>query len=192
MKDELVLYTYFRSSAAYRVRIALNLKGLKAQMRSVHLLRDGGEQHQTSYRALNSQGLVPTLVHGGHRITQSLAILEYLDDIVAEPRLLPVDILGRARVRALAAVVASDIHPLNNLRVLKYLGETAGLTDACRRQWQEHWIREGFEAIELLLSSQHTGLYCHGDTPCMADVCLIPQVYNARRIGVLLTPYPRI
>ncbi|MGH8403351.1 MAG: maleylacetoacetate isomerase [Gammaproteobacteria bacterium] len=187
------LYTYFRSSAAYRVRIALNLKGIKADYRYVHLVKDGGQQHRPEYLAVNPQGLVPALVDNGHVLTQSLAIIEYLDETHPQPPLLPKDALGRARVRALAQVVACDIHPVNNQRILKYLEKEFGANEAARNQWYRHWIIEGFSALEKLLAGNPaTGKFCHRDQPTLADVCLVPQVFNAKRFAVDLAPYPTI
>lgn len=186
------LYTYFRSSAAYRVRIALGLKGLAVEAVPVHLLRHGGEQLQASYRAVAPAGLVPALDDGGV-LTQSMAIIEYLDETHPQVPLLPADARGRARVRALAQMVACDIHPIGNLRVLRYLAKTLGVPDQARQAWSQHWIAEGFAAIEALLAgSPDTGRFCHGDTPTLADCCLVPQVFNARRFGVDLAPYPTI
>ena len=186
------LYTYFRSSAAYRVRIALGLKGLAYEAVPVHLLRHGGEQRQAPYLAINPAGLVPALDDDG-LLTQSMAIIEYLDETHPQVPLLPADARGRARVRALAQMVACDIHPIGNLRVLRYLAHTLGVADDARQAWSQHWIAEGFAAIEALLaSSPDTGRFCHGDTPTLADCCLVPQVFNARRFGVDLTAYPTI
>lgn len=187
------LYTYFRSSAAYRVRIALNLKGLKADYRYVHLVKDGGQQHKPEYLAVNPQGLVPALVDGGPVLTQSLAIIEYLDETHPQPPLLPKDALGRARVRALAQIVACDIHPVNNQRILKYLEKEFSADEAARNRWYRHWIIEGFNALEKLLAGNPaTGKFCHGDQPTLADICLVPQVFNAKRFSVDLAPYPAI
>lgn len=187
------LYTYFRSSAAYRVRIALNLKGLKADYRYVHLVKDGGQQHKAEYLAVNPQGLVPVLVDNSHVLTQSLAIIEYLDETHPPPPLLPKDALGRAHVRALAQVVACDIHPVNNQRILKYLEKELGADEAARNRWYRHWIIEGFDALEKLLNSYSaTGKFCHGGQPTVADICLVPQVFNAKRFSVDLAPYPAI
>ena len=187
------LYTYWRSSAAYRVRIALNLKGVAAEQVPVHLVRDGGEQYGDTYRGINPQSRVPALEDGGRVLTQSLAILEYLEETHPEPPLLPPDPAGRARVRALAQIVACDIHPLNNLRVLRYLKREAGLDDAARDAWYRHWIADGFAAMEALLAgSPETGRFCHGDAPTLADACLVPQVYNARRYACDLAPYPTL
>jgi maleylacetoacetate isomerase len=191
--DGIVLYTSLRSSAAYRVRIGLELKGLAWEARPVHLVRDGGEQHLDAYRALNPQQLVPTLLHDGHALTQSLAILEYLDERFPQVPLLPADAAGRARVRALAQLVACDIHPINNLRVMQYLERTLQLPADARTQWTLHWIAESFTAMEAMLAnSSATGTFCHGDRPGLADICLLPQLYNAHRFGLDLTPYPTL
>jgi maleylpyruvate isomerase len=193
MADPLTLYTYFRSSAAYRVRIALNQKGLKPNYRFIHLLKDGGQQHSDAYKAVNPQNLVPTLIDNGHAISQSLAIIEYLEETHPEPPLLPKDAFGRARVRQIAYAVACDIHPVNNLRVLQHLKRDFGATDDQRTNWQKHWIALGFEAIEtLLVQSPETGAYCHGNAPTLADICLIPQMANARRVNLDLVPYPTL
>ena len=189
--DALILHTYFRSSAAYRVRIALNLKGLAYDDAYIHLRKS--EQMDAAYRALNPQGLVPTLEHDGHAIGQSLAIMEYLDEVFPQPPLLPSDPLGRARVRQLAYAVACDIHPLNNLRVLLHLRDAFAADETRRAEWQRHWMAPGFAAIETLLaSSKHTGAFCHGDAPGLADLCLIPQMYNARRVELDMTPWPTL
>ena len=193
MSDALTLYSYWRSSAAYRVRIGLNLKGLAYETRPVHLVRDGGEQHAEAYRALNPQELVPVLVDGERRITQSLAILEYLDETFPKPALLPADTRGRARVRSLAMLVACDIHPLNNLRVLQYLKRENDLEQTAVDAWMLHWMREGFAAMEAMLAdAPGTGTFCHGETPTIADCCLVPQLYNARRFALDLSPYPTL
>jgi len=192
-RPEFALYGYFRSSAAFRVRIALNLKGLKAEQKFVHLLKGGGEQHGPDYKSLNPQELVPTLVHENHAIGQSLAIVEYLDDLRPEPPLLPRDPAGRARVRQLAYIVACDIHPLNNLRMLLYLRDRFSIGEEARAEWQRHWMSLGFTALETLLApSPQTGLFCHGDWPTLADVCLIPQLANARRVQLDLSPWPTL
>jgi maleylpyruvate isomerase len=183
------LYTYYRSSAAYRVRIALNLKGLSYEAVPVHLRKN--EQNAAAYRAINPQGLIPTLTADGHAIGQSLAIIEYLDEIHPEPPLLPKEPHARARVRQIAYAVACDIHPLNNLRMLRHLKDRLGLDEDALTVWQHHWITEGFAAIETLLAdSPDTGRFCHRDAPGLADICLVPQLYNARRTGVDLAPYP--
>jgi maleylacetoacetate isomerase len=190
---DLTLYSYFRSSAAFRVRIALNLKNLAADMRYVHLLKDGGQQHAESYRAINPQQIVPSLVHGDHVITQSLAIVEYLDEIAPNPPLLPADPPARARVRQLAYIVACDIHPLGNLRVLRQLRDRFAATDRAITEWQVHWIEAGFHALEELLTKERVGgRFCHGDTPTLADICLIPQLANARRIKMDLSAFPTL
>lgn len=189
----IVLHTYWRSSAAYRVRIGLNLKGLAWEARPVHLVRDGGEQRHAGYRALNPQQLVPALVHDGAVLTQSLAILEYLDETFAQAPLLPADAAGRARVRALAQLVACDIHPLNNLRAMQYLERELQATPDARTQWTLRWMAEGFAAMEAMLAaSSATGMFCHGDRPGLADACLVPQLYNAHRFGLDLAPYPTL
>ena len=190
---DLVLYGYWRSSAAYRVRIALNLKGLAYESRPVHLVRDGGEHHAPDYQALNPQGLVPCLVDGGQVFTQSMAIIEYLDETRPTPSLLPADPVGRARVRALAQLVSCDVHPLGNLRVLQHLVAQFGADDAAKGAWSRHWISEGLKALEVMLAANvATGRFCHGDTPTMADACLVPQIYNAVRWKLSLDDYPTI
>jgi maleylpyruvate isomerase len=186
----MILYDYFRSSAAYRVRIALNLKGLAAEQRFVHLRR--GEQRAPEYLGLNPQGLVPTLVIGHRRLTQSLAIIEYLDEKHPNPPLLPPGPEDRAWVRSIALAIACDIHPLNNLRVLKYLESPLALDAPTRDEWYRHWIREGFAALEQQLAERGETRFCFGDAPSLADVCLVPQVANSRRLSVPLDPYPRI
>jgi maleylpyruvate isomerase len=187
------LYDYFRSSAAYRVRIGLNLKGLAYQSIPVHLVRDGGAQLTPEYRAVNPSALVPALEDGDAVITQSLAILEYLDEMHPMAPLMPRDALGRARVRSLALTIACDIHPINNLRVLRYLVKQGGLSDEAKNAWYVHWVQEGFAALETLLArSSDTGRFCHGDTPTIADCLLVPQVFNASRFGIDLAPYPTI
>ena len=188
------LYSYWRSSAAYRVRIALNLKGMEYVIAPVHLVRDGGEQHREDYRKLNPQKLVPTLVDGSHVLRESMAIIEYLEEAYpATPRLLPRAALACARVRELAQMVACDIHPVGNLRVLQYLQRELGASDEQKLAWSRHWIEVGFDAIEAVLASgKHAGEFCEGDTPTLADCCLIPQVYNARRFEVPLARYPTI
>lgn len=184
------LYDYFRSSAAYRVRIALNLKGLDAEREYVHLVRDGGAHRKADYLAHNPQGLVPALkLDDATVLTQSLAIMEYLEEMHPEPAILPGDAQGRAKVRALAQIVACDIHPLNNLRVLNYLKAPLGHDQDTVNTWYRHWIATGFEALEQMIG---TGGFCYGSSPGMADICLVPQVFNARRFDVDLTPYPGI
>lgn len=185
------LYTYYRSSAAYRVRIALNLKGLKPEETYVHLRKK--EQRTADYMAKNPQGLVPTLVDGDVTLSQSLAILEYLNEVHPQPPLLPTDPAGRGRVRQLAQIVACDIHPLDNLKVLNYLSEELGVDEDARTRWYRHWVDEGLSAMERLLAGQpETGDFCHGPHPTVADICLVPQIYNARRFDVDLTAYPTV
>lgn len=189
----LQLYTYFRSSASYRVRIALHLKGLPFESVPVHLLKDGGQQHGSAYQHINPAGLVPALVDDGHAITQSLAIMEYLEETHPTPALLPSDALGRARVRALAQTIACEIHPLNNLRVLQYLQGPLGVDEDTKATWYRHWITLGFTALETLLAqSPETGVFCHGNTPGLADCCLIPQIANSRRFATPLEAFPTI
>jgi len=185
----LKLHSYFRSSAAYRCRIALNLKGLAYQTVPVHLLRDGGEHNAPAYRALNPQGLVPVLEHAGHIITQSLAIIEYLDEIQREPPLLPDDAASRANIRAFALAIACDIHPINNLRVINYLKGPLRQDQATVDRWYRHWVEMGLAACERMLP-QGESRFCFGDQPTLADVCLIPQIYNARRLSGDLAQMP--
>jgi maleylacetoacetate isomerase len=189
----LKLYTYFRSSAAFRVRIALHLKGLHFEAIPVHLLRDGGEQHSTAYVELNPARLVPTLQEGALGLTQSLAIIEYLEEIHPEPPLLPPTPEARARVRSLAQSIACDIHPINNLRVLRYLEASLRIDEQARSGWSRHWIDVGFGAIERMLAdAPTTGTCCYGDSPTLADCCLIPQVFNALRLKCPLERFPTI
>ncbi len=193
MNERLKLYSYWRSSAAYRVRIGLNLKGLSYDTEPVHLVRDGGEQHMPAFRDANPQGLVPVLTHGSRTFRQSMAILEYLEEAWPAPPLLPSESRDRARVRALAQAVACEIHPLNNLRVLQHLEGEMGVSQEGRDAWVRHWVEEGFEAIEaMLVDHPSTGRFCEGDTPGLADCCLVPQVYNARRFKVDMAPFPTI
>lgn len=187
------LYDYYRSSASYRVRIALNLKNISYEACPIHLAKDGGEQHQTNYLEINPQGLVPTLVENGHVLNQSLAIIEYLDEINPTPPLLPKNPLGRAQVRGLALSIACDIHPLNNLRVLQQLKTQFNSTDQQNIEWYFHWLKKGFDAIESQLNNlprQHS--VCYGHDISLADICLIPQVYNAKRFNFPLEAYPLI
>ena len=187
------LYTYFRSSAAYRVRIALNLKGLAYDAVPVHLMRGGGEQLGAAYRSINPSALVPALQDEAMTLTQSIAILEYLEESHPTPPLLPSAPLARARVRELTQLIACDIHPLNNLRVLRYLVRELGATDSQKDSWYKHWVQEGFAAFEAQLARDPApGRFCHGDSPTFADCALIAQVYNATRFGVDMAPYPRI
>lgn len=185
------LYGYSRSSAAFRVRIALNLKGLDYDNASIHLRR--GDQAQPAFLGINPQGLVPALDVDGERLIQSLPIIEYLDESHPEPPLLPRDPAGRARVRALAAIVACDIHPINNLRVLRYLQKPLGHDRAAIETWYNHWIDEGFRGLERLLADDpRTGRFCHGERPSLADIALVPQVVNAERYRLDMGPYPTI
>ncbi|MBI0327257.1 maleylacetoacetate isomerase [Burkholderia plantarii] len=187
------LYGYFRSSASYRVRIALHLKGPPFDYRAIHMLRGGGEQLRDDYRALHPDALVPTLVDGHTTLQQSLAIIAYLDEIAPEPPLLPRAPAERACVRAIALQIACEIHPLDNLRVLRYLKRTLGVADEVKNAWYRHWITEGFTTREARLANDsRTGRFAYGDTPTLADCCLIPQLYHARRFGVDLTPYPTL
>ncbi|SOE48639.1 Maleylacetoacetate isomerase @ Glutathione S-transferase, zeta [plant metagenome] len=189
----LQLYSYSLSSAAYRVRIALNLKALPHETVPIHLRKEGGQQLQAAYRAVNPAALVPALVDGDLTLSQSLAIIEYLEDTHPQPALLPADPAGRARVRALALSIACDIHPLNNLRVLKYLKNELGVQDAARDDWYRHWVMLGLDAFEAELArSPVQGAFCHGDTPTLADICLVPQLANARRVDCDLSGLVRI
>ena len=193
MNGTLTLYSYWRSSAAYRVRIGLQLKQLPHEIHPVHLLREGGEQHAEAYRAINPQELVPALRHGQRVVRQSLAILEYLEETFPDHPIMPATARDRARVRALAQMVACDIHPLNNLRVLQFFDYEWNVPQPERDAWVRRWIEQGFAAIEnLLADNPSTGDFCEGDAPTMADCCLVPQVYNARRFGVALDGYPTI
>jgi maleylpyruvate isomerase len=186
-----ILHGYFRSSATFRVRIALNLKGVAYQDAFHHLRR--GEQRDDRYVALNPQGLVPMLEIDGLRLTQSLAIIEYLDETRPEPRLLPTAAAPCARVRALAQLIACDIHPIDNLRVLNHLRGALGQPEAAVQAWYNHWIAEGFGALETALASApETGRFCHGDTVTLADLCLVPQVVNAGNFKFDLGPYPTL
>ena len=184
------LYTYFRSSAAYRARIALNLKGLAYEAIPIHLIKDGGRNKSPEYRAINPQMKVPSLtLDGGETLTQSLAIIEYLDETHPAPPLLPKDALARAKVRAMALLIACDIHPLNNVGPLRYLKNQLKHEQADIDAWYHHWILEGFTALEVLIAA---GPYCFGNAVTLADICLVPQVYNARRLKVPLDKFPKI
>jgi maleylacetoacetate isomerase len=194
------LYSYFRSSAAFRVRIALNLKGMAYDTIPVNLLRAGGEQHADAYRSLNPEQLVPTLVDDGVEaadgqavLSQSLAIIEYLDEVQPDPPLLPASAVDRAHVRGLALAIACDIHPLNNLRVLRYLSRELKLEETVRNDWYRHWCMQGLTAMESRLSTDHrTGKFCYGDAPTLADCCLVPQIFNARRVDCDLSGMPTL
>jgi maleylacetoacetate isomerase len=184
------LYTYFRSSAAFRVRIALNLKGLDYQPTFVHLAK--GEHRQPAYAAVNPQALVPTLEEGGRLLTQSLAILEYLEETHPQPPLLPQDPFERARVRSLALLIACEIHPLNNLRVLRHLKSNLGQSEAQVNGWYRHWVADGLAKLEAELQNPGNGRFCHGQTPTIADCSLVPQIFNAKRYQCELGPYPAV
>ena len=188
------LYTFHRSSASYRVRIALNLKGLPYDAVPVHLSKDGGEQNRPAFRSLNPQSLVPVLIDdAGNTLTQSLAILEYLEAVHPEPPLLPADEIERAGVRSLALAIACDIHPINNLRVLKYLSNELGVSEDQKNAWYRHWTETGLNAIEkALVQSGKAGKFCHGDTPTFADCCLVPQIFNAQRFECDLSQAPTL
>ena len=182
------LYDYFRSSAAFRLRIALNLKGLQYESIPVDLVAN--EQRQAGYLQLNPLGLVPALATAeGELLTQSIAILEWLEEQYPQPPLLPADALGRARVRAMVQTIACDIHPLNNLRVQRYLLDTLGASEEARLAWYHHWIALGFAALEEQVTGE---CYCYGEHPSLADACLLPQVFNARRFHQDLQPFPRL
>lgn len=187
------LYGYFRSSASYRVRIALNLKGQVYDTVPVHLLNQGGEQFLPAFAELNPHSLVPVLAHDGHHLAQSLAVLEYLEERFPMPSLLPGDFVQRARIRELSLAIACEIHPLNNLRVLRYLKHTLGVDEEKKNAWIQHWIKLGFTALEKQLAADAArGHFCVGDMPTMADCCLVPQIFNARRFEVDMAPYPTL
>jgi len=187
------LYSYFRSSAAYRVRIALNLKGLAYEYAPIHLLRDGGQQLKPDYRELNPDGIVPTFIDGDDVLTQSLAIIEYLEETHPEPSLLPGTPLDRAFIRSVALQIACEIHPVDNLRVLKYLKHTLKVGDEAKDAWYRHWLESGFDSLEKRLANDsRVGKLCFGDTPTLADLCLVPQVFNARRFNLDMSRYPTI
>jgi maleylacetoacetate isomerase/maleylpyruvate isomerase len=184
------LYNFFRSSAAFRVRIALNLKGLTYDYVPVHLVK--GEQKQSTFTTVTAEGLIPVLeLDDGHRLTQSMAIIEYLEEVYPQPVLLPADAPERARVRALAQIVACDIHPLNNLRVLTYLARELKVSEDARNGWYRHWVRLGLESFEARLSNGPAGAFSHGDMPTLADCFLVPQIFNARRFDCNLHGLPR-
>lgn len=187
------LYTFFRSSASYRVRIALNLKGLSCEQAAIHLRRGGGEQLTAAYRAINPQALVPALEDNGRVLTQSLAIIEYLEEINPNPPLLPKDPADKAIVRAMALVIACEVHPIQNLRVLNYVKAAYNQTDEQVNQWAQHWIDLGLAALqEMIVAQPERGKFCFGDSASLADICLIPQLGNARRYGCDLSKYPTI
>lgn len=187
------LYGYWRSSASYRVRIALHLKGIAFEYVPVHLLRDGGEQYSSAYRALNPESRVPSLEVDGHVLTQSMAILEWLEERYPTPSLLPADAFGRARVRGLAQLIVADIQPLQNTGVVRYLRDTLHCDEPAAAGWLAHWIGRGMAALEERLARDGaTGRFCHGDAPTLADACLVPQCTAARRFGVDPAQFPRI
>jgi maleylacetoacetate isomerase len=188
----LVLYTYWRSSAAYRVRIVLNLKGLDYEARPVHLVNDGGQHLKPEYRAVSPQAQLPTLIDDGRIVRQSMAIMEYLEETRPAPALMPKDAAGRAKVRELMQAVATDIHPVGNLRVLKAIESDLGADQAAKEAWSRRWIKLGFDGLETLLADGTAGRFSYGDAPGLADACLVPQYYNALRWGVDLAPYPTI
>ncbi len=187
------LYTFFRSSASYRVRIALNLKGISYEQAPIHLRRGGGEQLSAAYRALNPQALVPALEDNGRILTQSLAIIEYLEEKHPKPALLPSDPADKALVRSMAMVIACEVHPIQNLRVLNHVKKEYGQTDEQVNHWAQHWIDLGLSALEQMIVAQpKRDGFCFGDTPTLADICLVPQLGNARRYGCDLSKYPAI
>ena len=183
------LHNYFRSSASFRVRIALALKGMPYEYHAVHLAK--GEQFQDAFTQLNSDALVPMLEIDGLRLTQSMAIMEYLDETHPTPALLPPDAAGRARVRALSQAIACEIHPVNNLRILKYLSATLKVDEDTKNTWYRHWVELGLQAFEKQLAHPATGRFCHGDAPTMADCVLVPQIFNAKRFKVELGGFQR-
>jgi len=183
------LYNYFRSSASFRVRIALNLKGLPYEYIPVHIAK--GEHREAGYSALSADMLVPLLDVDGQHLSQSMAIIEYIDETHPEPRLLPADAAGRARVRALAQSIACEIHPLNNLRVLKYLVKELKVDEEAKNTWYRHWVRSGLEAFERQLAQGPASTYCHGEQPTLADCCLVPQIFNGKRFNVDFSGLPR-
>jgi maleylacetoacetate isomerase len=185
-------YGYFRSSAAYRCRIAFNLKGVTYDFQSVHLRKDGGQQKSAGYRAVNPQALVPAIEAGDFRLTQSLAIIEWLDETRPGPKLVPAEPDLRAKARAFAQIIACDIHPLQNLRVLEYLRTGYGADEVAVTAWCKRWISEGLTACEALLQRSDVSSFCFGDTPTLADICLVPQMFSADRFGVDLSAMPRL
>ena len=188
------LYSYFRSSASYRVRIALNLKGLPYDIVPVHLLKDGGEQFSAEYRALNPDALVPSLqLADGDVLTQSLAIIEYLEEVYPAPPLLPTDPIDRAWLRSIALSIACDIHPIDNLRVLRYLQNEMGVSEDAKNRWYRHWVEQGLASVERMLArDKRVGRFCFGDAPGFADCMLIPQVANGQRMQCDLSGMPTI
>lgn len=193
MTDELTLYHYWRSSASYRVRIALNLKGLPYRIVPVHLLEDGGQQHAEAYRQLNPQGLVPTLLHNGHAIGQSVAIIEYLDEAFKAPSLLPNHPVARANARAMAMYVVSEGQPMMNLRVLQYLQSEHHLDETARNAWVRHWLQVNFSAVEKQLAAlPKDNAFAFGDAPGLLECCLVPHAFAAARFSLDMTPYPEV
>jgi maleylpyruvate isomerase len=189
----LKLYSYFRSSASFRVRIALNLKQLPYETIPVHLLRDGGQQFAPDYRRINHDALLPTLVDGDEALVQSLAIIEYLEESYPTPPLLPQRAIDRAYVRSIAQQVACEIHPLNNLRVLRYLKHNLKVADDAKDAWYRHWVEEGFATLERRMAGDpRTGSFAFGDAPTLADLCIVPQIFNAQRFNIDMTPYPTL
>jgi maleylacetoacetate isomerase len=187
------LYSYFRSSASFRVRIALALKGIDYDYAAVHLVQGGGQQFAAGFRAMNPAALVPVLDDDGTVLTQSLAIIEYLDETRPQPPLLPAAAAERARVRAIALAIACEIHPLNNLRVLGYLNKILGIAEEQRNAWYRHWVETGLATVEAMLAGDpRTGVCCHGDTPTIADICLVPQIFNAQRFKARLDHVPTV
>ena len=187
------LYTFFRSSASYRVRIALNLKGLEYEQAAIHLRRGGGEQLKPAYKAINPQALVPALEDNGQVYSQSLAIIEYLEERYPKPALLPSAAADRAVVRSMALLIACEVHPIQNLRVLNHLKNNHKQSDEDTIRWARHWINLGFSALEqMVISGSKQGDFCFGETPTMADLCLVPQLGNARRFGVDLSAFPKL
>lgn len=187
------LYSYFRSSASFRVRIALALKGIAYEYAAVHLLQEGGQQFAAGFKAMNPAALVPVLDDDGTVLAQSLAIIEYLDETRPQPPLLPDSAADRARVRAIALAIACEIHPLNNLRVLGYLKKTLDIAEEQRNVWYRHWVETGLATVEAMLTGDaRTGDCCHGDTPTLADICLVPQIFNAQRFKARLDHVPTV
>lgn len=188
------LYSYYRSSCAYRARLALHFKGVPFEYHPVHLVRDGGEQHKPEYKALNPQELVPTLIDGDFILTQSMAIMEYLEEKFSSPSLLPEGAEQRAYVRQISLVNVADIHPINNLKILNHLTADLGVTQAQKLAWYQKWIRQGFDALETLITRSpfFSGTFVCGDQPGMADMCLVPQVYNARRYEMDMAEWPTL
>ena len=192
-RSKMKLYTFFRSSASYRVRIALNLKGLEYEQAAIHLRRGGGEQLKPAYKAINPQALVPALEDNGQVYSQSLAIIEYLEERYPKPPLLPSDAADRAVVRSMALVIACEVHPIQNLRVLNHLKNDHKLSDDDTIRWARHWINLGLSALEqMTISLSKQGEFCFGRRPTVADLCLVPQLGNARRFGVDLSAYPKL